>query len=50
MGLTNLADYLREAHAIAVSGVLAPHQTTQDSWRRAFAGLGELVDKWEGTP
>lgn len=49
-GLTNLADYLREAHAIAVNGVLAPHQTTQDSWRRAFVGLGELIDEWEGAP
>ncbi len=49
-GLTNVADYLREAHAIAVNGVLAPHQTTQNSWRRAFTGLGELIDKWEGMP
>jgi hypothetical protein len=49
-GLMSVSDYLREAHAIAVNGVLAPHQTTQDSWRRAFAGLGELIDKWEGMP
>jgi hypothetical protein len=48
-GLNTVADYLREAHAIAISGVLAPHQTTLSSWRRAFAGLGELVDQCAGT-
>lgn len=47
-GLLSVTDYLREAHSIAVNGVLAPHQTTLSSWRRAFAGLGELIDQWAG--
>lgn len=32
-GLASVADYLREAHAIALNGVLAPHGTTLDAFR-----------------
>lgn len=44
-GLRSVADYLRDAHAIAVNGVLAPHGTTLDAFRRAHASLLE----WIGT-
>jgi hypothetical protein len=38
-GLESVANYLRESHQIALNGVLAPHGTTLDAWRRAYAGL-----------
>lgn len=44
-GLTSLSSYLREAHAIALNGVLAPHGTTPDAFRRAHASLLELIDQ-----
>ncbi|MDH5822513.1 hypothetical protein QFW77_05850 [Luteimonas sp. RD2P54] len=43
-GLDSVANYLREAHAIALNGVLAPHGTTLDAYRRAHASLFELID------
>lgn len=45
VGLTSVTDYLREAHAIALNGVLAPHGTTLDAFRRAYASLLELIDQ-----
>ncbi|MBJ6978992.1 hypothetical protein [Luteimonas sp. MC1895] len=44
-GLTSIADYLRDAHAIALNGVLAPHGTTLDAYRRAYASLLQLIDQ-----
>lgn len=44
-GLVSVADYLREAHAIALTGALAPHGTTHDAWRRAYASLMDLIDQ-----
>ena len=44
-GLVSIADYLREAHGIALNGVLAPHGTTLDAWRRAYASLLDLIDQ-----
>lgn len=44
-GLASVTDYLREAHAIALNGVLAPHGTTLDAFRRAHASLLELIDQ-----
>lgn len=44
-GLESLTDYLREAHAIALNGVLAPHGTTLDAYRRAHAGLLDLIHR-----
>lgn len=44
-GLTSVSDYLRDAHAIALNGVLAPHGTTLDTFRRAHASLLELIDQ-----
>jgi len=38
-GLNSVAHYLRESHQIALNGVLAPHGTTLDAWRRAYTGL-----------
>ncbi len=43
-GLAAIADYLRKAHAIARSSVLAPHGTTLEAFRRAHASLMDLVD------
>jgi hypothetical protein len=43
--LDALADYLLEAHRIAVTGVLAPHGTTLAAWRRAHADLGEFIEQ-----
>lgn len=43
-GLASIADYLPEAHAVALNGVLAPHGTTLDAFRRAYASLLELID------
>ena len=42
-GLANLEGSLREAHAIARLGVLAPHGTNFDAFERAYLGLTELV-------
>ena len=44
-GLVSVSDYLRDAHAIALNGVLAPHGTTLDAFRRAHASLLELIDQ-----
>lgn len=44
-GLVSIADYLRDAHAIALNGVLAPHGTTLEAYRRAYASLLELIDQ-----
>ena len=44
-GLTSVTDYVRDAHAIALNGVLAPHGTTLDAFRRAHASLLELIDQ-----
>lgn len=44
-GLTSVTDYLREAHAIALNGVLAPHGTTLDAFRRAYASLHDLIEQ-----
>lgn len=44
-GLTSVTDYLRDAHAIALNGVLAPHGTTLDAFGRAHASLLELIDQ-----
>jgi hypothetical protein len=42
-GLASATDSLREAHAIAINGLLAPHGTSLDAFRRAHAGLSELI-------
>lgn len=44
-GLESLTDYLRDAHAIALNGVLAPHGTTLDAYRRGHASLLDLIDR-----
>lgn len=44
-GLSSVGDYLREAHAIAVNGVLAPHGTTLDAFGRAHRNLRELTNQ-----
>lgn len=44
-GLDNLSSYLREAHEIAVRGVLAAHGTTLGAYRRAYLDLVALVDR-----
>ena len=43
--LAHVADYLRDAHLIALNGVLAPHGTTLEAFRRAHASLRELVEQ-----
>lgn len=43
-GLASVTDYLRDTHAIAVLGVLAPHGTSVDAYRRAHASLMDLID------
>lgn len=43
MALASVRDYAREAHAIAVRGVLAPHGTTLAAWTRAQASLADLL-------
>lgn len=45
-GLVNVTDYLREAHAIALNGVLAPHGTMLNAFRRAQASLLELIEQF----
>lgn len=42
-GLASVRNHLREAHEIAVRGVLAPHGTALDAWNRAYASLADLV-------
>lgn len=42
-GLATLADSLRESHAIAVLGILAPHATTLEAYRRAYLSLAETL-------
>lgn len=42
-GLTSVSDCLREAHAIAINGLLAPHGTSLDAFRRAHVGLSKLI-------
>ena len=44
-GLASVSDYLREAHAIARNSVLAPHGTTLEAFRRAYASLLELIEQ-----
>ena len=44
-GLASVADYLHEAHAIARNSVLAPHGTTLEAFRRAYASLLELIEQ-----
>ena len=48
-GLASVADYLRESHQIAINGVLAPHGTTLDAWRRAYSGLLAMINQSEST-
>ena len=43
-GLISVSDYLGDAHSIALNSLLAPHGTTIDAWRRAYAGLLDLVE------
>ena len=43
--LAHVADYLRDAHIIAINGVLAPHGTTLDAFRRAHASLLDLLER-----
>lgn len=44
MGLASVRNDLREAHAIAVRGVLAPHGTTLDAWNRAYANMTDFLE------
>ena len=44
IGLRSVADYLSVAHAIARSGVLAPHGTTLEAFRRAHLSLLDLIE------
>lgn len=44
-GLTSMAGYLNQAHAIALNGVLAPHGTALEAFRRAHATLLDLIDQ-----
>ncbi len=44
-GLASIQNLLRESHAIALNGVLAPHGTTLKAWRRAYASLMNLVEQ-----
>ena len=44
-GLASIADYLPDAHAIALIGVLAPHGTTLKAYRRAYANLFETIEQ-----
>lgn len=44
-GLESLTDYLRDAHGIALNGVLAPHGTTLDAYRRAHEALLDLIHR-----
>lgn len=42
--LRALEPYLRDAHQIAVTSVLAPHATTLDAYRRALAGMTRALE------
>lgn len=44
-GAAALADDLREAHAIALNGLLAPHGTTLDAFARSHASLASLIER-----
>ncbi|MFA7540566.1 MAG: hypothetical protein WCZ02_00530 [Lysobacterales bacterium] len=44
-GLAAIGDYLPQAHVIARTSVLAPHGTSLDAWRRAYASLPDLIDR-----
>lgn len=44
-GLNSVDGYLYEAHAIAMQGLLAPHGTTLDAYRRAYESLAEALDR-----
>lgn len=44
-GLLAVTGYLREAHAIARNGVLAPHGTSLDAFGRAQTSLLQLIEK-----
>jgi hypothetical protein len=44
-GLACIVDYLPDAHIIALNGVLAPHGTTLEAFRRSQDSLRELVDR-----
>ncbi len=44
-GLASVADCLREAHAVALNGVLAPHGTVFEAWRRAYTSLHALIEQ-----
>ncbi len=43
-GLESLDGYLREAHEISRNSVLAAHGATLEAYKRAYAGLGSLLD------
>jgi hypothetical protein len=43
-GLRALDGYLREAHRLSTLGVLAPHGTSFDAFKRACESLGRLLD------
>ena len=45
-GLASLSGRLPDAHRIAMLGVLAPHGTTLDAFRRSCEGLSQLVGDW----
>ena len=45
-GLCSIGDHLRDAHAIALNGVLAPHATSLDAFRRAYDTLHALIDRF----
>jgi hypothetical protein len=44
-GLASVTDYLHDAHVIALNGVLAPHGTTLDAFRRGHASLSNLIEE-----
>jgi len=44
-GVANLAGHLRAAQAIALNSLLAAHGTTLPAYTRAYASLGELVER-----
>ena len=48
-GLASVTNYLRESHQIALKGVLAPHGTTLEAWRRAYASLLRLINQFESS-
>ena len=42
--LSALEPYLRDAHQIAVTSVLAPHATPLEAYRRALAGMARVLE------